>query len=82
MSAAGSPDVRDVVELRDDSVQELGSCEPVLDLHLRGEMTEDDDGGLVFSRQDGPDKQLEMLEPLRVTGVSGGAVAGDRPYDP
>ena len=60
-------DVRDVVELRHDGVEQLGTRKAVLSLDLRCEMAEDDDGGCVGSNEDGADEELEMLKPIGVT---------------
>ena len=61
----------DIVELRHDGMQELWTCEPVLSLYLRREVAEDDDGGFVGSDQERPDEELEMGQPLGVTGADG-----------
>lgn len=57
-------DVRNIVELGDDVVEELGSDESVLSLELRSKVTERDNGGLIRSDEDGSDEELVMSHPL------------------
>ena len=58
--------MRDVIKLSNDRVQELWPRESVLSLDLRREVTEDDDGRLIRSDQEGSDEQFKVREPLRV----------------
>jgi hypothetical protein len=53
-------------------VEELGTCESILSLHLRGKVTKDDHGWLVRSDEDGSHKKLEVGKPLRVANKSQG----------
>jgi len=65
-----SPDVRNVVELRNDRVQQLGASEAILDLHLRRKVTQHDHGRVIRSDEQRPHEQLKVVEPLRVTEIS------------
>ena len=62
--------MRNVVELCHYRVEEFGTGESVLGLDLRGKVTEDDQGGLVFSDEDRADQKLVVGQPLRVTILS------------
>ena len=79
LKASNSPDMRNIVELRDNGMQEFRACESILDLNLRSEMSKNDDCGFVFSHEDRSNKQLEMGKPLRITNVSGWYARGTRP---
>lgn len=59
-------DVRDVVELRHDGVEQFGTRKAILSLNLGCEMAEDDDGGCVGANEDGADEELKVLEPVGV----------------
>jgi hypothetical protein len=60
-------DVRDVVKLGDDVVQELGPDVSVLGLDLRREVTKSDDGGLIRSNEERSDEELIVSHPFGVT---------------
>ena len=60
--------MRNVVELSDDIVKELGTDVSVLRLDLRGEVTESDDGGLIGSNEDGSDEEFVVGHPFGVAG--------------
>lgn len=55
-----SPDMGNVVELSDNGVQQLWSCEPVLGLQLGTKVTENDDGRHFRSNEDRSDEKFEM----------------------
>lgn len=58
--------MRNIVELRNDSMQQLRSSETVLSLDLRSKVTQDDHSWLIRSDQDGSDEEFEVIEPLRI----------------
>ena len=64
-----SPDVRDVVKLSNDVVQQLWSGEPVIRLDLRAKVSKDNHRGHLRPDQDGPDQQLKVRHPLVVVRV-------------
>ena len=64
------PDVRDVVELRDDIVQQLGTGKAVLRLYLGRNVPEDNDGGHLGPDENGAHEQLKVSEPFVVTVTS------------
>jgi hypothetical protein len=66
------PDVRDIVELSDNVVEDLRADEAVLDQDLGGKVAECDDGRLVGPNEDRSDEKLVVGHPLGVAGrVSG-----------
>ena len=46
------PDMRDIVELGDDCVEEFWTSKAVLGLDLRRKVAQDDDSGLVWANED------------------------------
>lgn len=48
-------------------MQQFRTCEPVLRLDLRTEVTENDDSRHFRPHQDRSDQELEVLQPLRIT---------------
>ena len=59
-------DVRHVVELSYDGVQQFGAGKAVLGLDLGCEVAEDDDGGCVRSDEDGADEEFKVLQPFGI----------------
>lgn len=62
----GLPNVRYIVELGDNGVEEFWSSESALRLNLRTEMSQDDDGRHVRSYQDRSYQELEVRKPLGI----------------
>lgn len=56
------PDVWHVVELRHDVVPVFWADITIYGVDLRGEVAEDDDGGLVRAKEEGADEQLKVLK--------------------
>lgn len=70
-SLENEPDVRHVVVLGHDRVQELGADVAVLGLDLGGKVSEHDYGWLVRADEDRSDEQLKVRHPLGLAGSRG-----------
>lgn len=60
------PDMRDVVELSNDGVCNLGSVVTMRSLHLWTEVSEDDDCWLIGSNEDRSHEEFKMVDPRPV----------------
>ena len=60
------PEMWDIVELGDNSMQQFWASESILSLNLRREVPKNDDGGLIRSNKNRSNKQLKVVQPCRV----------------
>lgn len=66
-----SPDVWNIVELRNHIMKQFWSRKTVVCLDLGTKVSEDHDSWHFRSDQDGPHQQLEMGQPFRVVRIGG-----------
>lgn len=63
---SGRPEVHDIVELGNSAVPDFGSCETSLSLDLGGEVTEEDDSGLIRSEKERTDEKIRRRKGRRI----------------